>query len=381
MKKIFASLTALACAATIFTGCGKVDDDDDKKDSGKKGSSKSSSDELEDVLNNMLDAAKDQDFKKLITYSLPDDLADSVFDLAADELNDLADGLGDEYTEGVADAELISVKKTEDIDENYILLIEKAFSVALTFTEYMKENDLTIEDMEDMDEEDLMKTPLGEIKDLFEDFDYNDYELDPYEAMISSGILDKIESKITITEGCMAEVTMKADGETESMELPFYYIEGEGWNSDMIFYPSMIGYVKKSKELSANTTAKTLHHAADSVLVDMDEEDLDVSGTFIISSDKSQNYNVSKDFDVDKFNEYLGYYFSAVEDVDYFIVISNGIAEYAACVYNDTTGIFPIETGVKVDDGNISTAPLTSDADRSLDGLYERAVNAIDEAS
>lgn len=376
MKKIFASLTALACAATIFTGCGKVDDEDDKKDSGKKGSSKSSSDELEDVVNDMIDAVKDKDFKTLIKYSLPDDLADSVFDLAGDELNGLADEFGDEYTEGTADAELVSIKKTEDIDENYMLLLEKAFSVALTFTEYMEENDLTIEDMEDMDDEDLMNTPLGNIAMLMETLDL---DLDSPESIVDSGILDKIDSKITITEGCMAEVTMKADGETETIEIPFYNIKGEGWNSDMIFYPAMIGYVKKSKAASANTTANTLSKAADSALVDMDEQGCDVSGNFIIHSDDSKNYNVSKDFDVDKFNEYMSYYFSTVEDVDYFIVITNGLAEYVACVYNDTTGIYPIETGVKVDDGNISTAPLTSDADRSLDGLYERAVKAIGE--
>lgn len=376
MKKIFASLTALACAATIFTGCGKVDDDD-KKDSGKKGSSKSTSDELEDVVNDMIDAIKDKDFKAVIKYSLPDDLADSVFDLAGDELNGLADEFADEYTEETADAELISLKKTEDIDEKYIQLLEKAFSVALTFTEYMEENDLTIEDMEDMDEEDLMNTPLGDIAKFAETLE----DIDSPEDLIDSGILDKIESKITITEGCMAEMTMKAGGETETIEIPFYYVKGEGWNTDMIFYPSMIGYVKKSKAASANTTAKTLYNATNTALTEMDEEGCDLSGNFIIHSDDSLNYNVSKDFDVDKFNEYMSYYFSAVEDVDYFIVISDGLAEYVACSSNDNTGIFPIETGVKVDDGNISTAPLTSDADRSLDGLYEMAVKAIDKAS
>lgn len=377
MKKIFASLTALACAATIFTGCGKVDDDDDKKDSGKKGSSSASSDELEDVVNDMIDAVKDKDFKAVIKYSLPDDLADSVFDLAGDELNGLADEFADEYTEETADAELISLKKTEDIDEKYIQLLEKAFSVALTFTEYMEENDLTIEDMEDMDEEDLMNTPLGDIAKFAETLD----DIDSPEDLIDSGILDKIESKITITQGCMAELTMKADGETETIEIPFYYVKGEGWNTDMIFYPAMIGYVKKSKELSANTNARSLQMAADAALTDMDEEGCDLSGNFIIHSDSSKNYNVSKDFDFDRFNECFSAYAYSADETDYFIVISDGLAEYVACSSNDNTGIFPIETGVKVDDGNISTAPLTSDADRSLDGLYERAVKAIDEAS
>lgn len=381
MKKIFASLTALACAATIFTGCGKTDDDDDKKDSGKKGESTVSSDDLEDVAKDIIYAVRDKDFKAVIKYGLPDDLADSVFDLAADQLNDLDDSLDDYINKSggddFSDVELISVEKTEDIDENYMLILEKVFSFAITFTEYMEENNLTYEDMEDMDEDELMKTPLGKFAKIAETVD-----IDSPEDLIESGILDKIDSKITITEGCMAEVTVKSNGETDSMELPFYYIKGEGWNSDMIFYPAMIGYVKKSKQASLNSSASSLNKAANSTLADMDENSLDVSGVFIISSDESLNYNVSKDFDLDAFNKGISEYFSYADKLDYFVFINNGVCEYAACENPDNEDFIGTYPGYSIpsefNGSYLETESFSSRDTHTLQELYDVSVSMID---
>ncbi len=375
MKKIIASLTAFVCAASVFTGCGKIDDKDDKKDSGKQ-SEQALENDLEDAVQNILDAVNEKDIKKIAYSFLPDDLSDSLFNIASDDINNLMDMKDIDLSDVANTGKLISVERTEDVDKNYLTMIEKAFSFAMTFAEYMEENDLSFEDFEEMDEEELLNSPLGDIKDIFEN---TDLDLGSPEEIVSSGILDKIESRYSITDGCMAEVTIEADGETESMELPFYKIKGEGWHCEMILYPAMIGYVKKSKQASANANAKSIQMSASSALADMEEEGCDISGTFIIGSDEGLSYNLSKDFDMETLNERMTDYFPDIEKLDYFLVIDNGMCIYAACTSHDITGTYPIETGVKADDGNISTAPLTSDADRSLEGLYERAVEAIDE--
>ena len=54
----------------------------------------------------------------------------------------------------------------------------------------------------------------------------------------------------------------------------------------------MLGYVKKSKDTAANSTARSLYNAANAALTEMDEEGSDLSGYFIICSDKLNFHNI-----------------------------------------------------------------------------------------
>lgn len=387
MKKIIASLTAFICAASVFTGCGKIDDKDDKKDSGKQ-SEQALENDLEDAIQNVLDAVNEKDIKKIAYSFLPDDLTDSLFNIAADDINDLMDMEDIDLSDAANTGKLISVERTEDIDKNYLTLLEKVFSFAKTFSEYMEKNDLSFEDFEDMDEEELLNSPLGDIKDIFED---TDLDLDSPEKIVSSGLLDKIESRYSITDGCMAKVTIEADGETGTIELPFYKIKGEGWHCEMILYPTMIGYVKRSKQTSLNVSAKSLHNAADTALIDMDEQGLDIDGTFIIGSDSNGglNHNVKSNFDMETFSESMNEYYSDTSDFDYFLVINKGICEYVVCGKTDDegygayVGTYPIKSVPESFDGSFFETKLatTDEEQLTFQELYDMAAELIDNPS
>lgn len=385
MKKIFAALTAFICAASVFTGCGKIDDKDDKKDSGKQ-SEQALENDLEDAIQNVLDAVNEKDIKKIAYSFLPDDLSDSLFNIAADDINDLMDMEDIDLSDAANTGKLISVERTEDIDKDYLTLIEKVFSFAKTFSEYMEKNALSFEDFEDMDEEELLNSPLGDIKDIFED---TDLDLSSPEKIVSSGLLDKIESRYSITDGCMAKVTIEADGETQTIELPFYKIKGEGWHCEMILYPTMIGYVAKSKQSSLNSSASSLNKAADVALTEMDEQGLDIDGTFIIGSDEKLNHNVSSDFDMETFSSAMDEYYSDYSELSYFLVVNDGVCEYAVCQRPDDEdfaeflGTYPIKSVPKDFDGSFfETKPATTDEEKlTFQELYDMAAKLIDNPS
>lgn len=56
-----------------------------------------------------------------------------------------------------------------------------------------------------------------------------------------------------------------------------------------ILVPSMLGYVKKSKIQGANSTASTLHKAADSAVTDLDEEDLFAGNLKVSNNDATSS--------------------------------------------------------------------------------------------
>lgn len=387
MKKIIASLTAFICAASVFTGCGKIDDKDDKKDSGKQ-SEQALENDLEDAMQNVLDAVNEKDIKKIAYSFLPDDLSDSLFNIAADDINNLMDMEDIDLSDAANTGKLISVERTEDIDKNYLTLIEKVFSFAKTFADYMEKNDLSFEDFEEMDEDELLNSPLGDIKDIFEDTDLN---LSSPEDIVSSGILDKIETRYSITDGCMAEVTIEADGETQTIELPFYKIKGEGWHCEMILYPAMIGYVKKSKQSAINSVANSMSKAANTALVEMDEQGLDIDGTFIIGSDSNGdlNHNANSNFDIETFSNVMKNYFSDISDLNYFLVINGGVCEYVVCEktndedFSKFVGTYPIKSVPKsFNESFFESKPATTDEEKlTFDELYDMTKEVLDNPS
>jgi|GEM_PF-2360878 hypothetical protein len=357
MKKLLAMLTAIASTATLFVGCGSTDDDSDEKEKSSGSSS------YEDVVEEMVNAINDKDINKIMELSMPDDVVDFIDNVLEMTGNDM----GEAFEEEFGKVKLISVERTGDIDEETLTTLEKVYSLVITVSEYMDEEGLDFEDLTEMDDEELEDSPFADLMDIDEDN------------------LDEIESKFTITDSCLAEISLEnAKGEEESMEIPLYKIKGEGWNVDMIMYPAMIGYVKKSKQASVNTTANTLRHAFDAAIADMETEGQDVSGTYIISSDESLNYNLSKNFDTDTLYEYVKEYFSDIDKVDYFVVISD-YCMYAACTNPDNeeyVGTHPSKSCPDHFEGDHEPYLETSSADASeytLDELYAMAVEAIDD--
>lgn len=393
MKKIFAALTAFICAASLFTGCGKTDDDDEKS-SGKK-SGKSTEDELEEVVQELIDAGKNMDIEKIAKLSLPDELADTLFSMAADEINELKKEAEDELTDNI-DGKLVSVKKIEDIDKSYLSLLEKGSSAVMIVADYMKENNIDIEDLQTMDESYLYNlitdgslegTPMGDLIGILDSIE----NYDSVEEFTASKELDKIESRFSITEGCFADVTIKSDGETETIKLPFYKIEGEGWNGEMILYPTMIGYVAKSKQSTINSVANSMSKAANTALTEMDEQGLDIDGTFIIGSDSNGglNHNVKSDFDMETFSSAMDEYYSDYSELSYFLVVNDGVCEYAVCQRPDDEdfaeflGTYPIKSVPKDFDGSFfETKPATTDEEKlTFQELYDMAAELIDNPS
>ena len=78
-----------------------------------------------------------------------------------------------------------------------------------------------------------------------------------------------------------------------------------------ILVPSMLGYVKKSKIQSANTTASSIYKALNSALTELDEEDAD------LPTDDSHSISSSgfSDFDADEFFDSVEQYFSDISKV------------------------------------------------------------------
>lgn len=355
MKKLLAILTAIASTAILFVGCGSTDDEE--KSSG--------SSDYKDAVKEMVDAINDKDMDKIMELSMPDKVCgfiDDMLEMSGEE-NDMSKALEEQFGK----VKLVSVERTEDMDQETLTALDKAYSLIITLSEYMDEKDLDFEDIMKMDDEELENSPLAD----FINFDEDN--------------LDKIESRLEITDSCFANVSLEnEEGEEQSVDVPLYNIKGEGWNVDMIMYPAMIGYVKKSKQASINATANTLRKAFDAAIVEMDEEGFDISGTYIISSDESLNYNLNKNFDTDTLYKYVKEFSSDVDEIDYFVVI-NDYCMYVACTKPDNeeyVGTYPLDSCPDYFEGDnspyLETSPI-DDSELSLDELYDMAVTAIDD--
>ena len=95
-----------------------------------------------------------------------------------------------------------------------------------------------------------------------------------------------------------------------------------------ILVPAMLGYTKKSKQSAMNSRANMIIRAANTAIIELDEDGAKVEGRYIISSDKSKNTAVP--FDINEFYELEAKYYDQIYEYDYFIVFNNGHAEYSA---------------------------------------------------
>ncbi|MBO7395324.1 MAG: hypothetical protein J6U16_04300 [Ruminococcus sp.] len=113
-----------------------------------------------------------------------------------------------------------------------------------------------------------------------------------------------------------------------------------------ILIPSMTGYVNKSKVSSANASANSISKAVNSALIEMDESNFNVGGSYyIICSDKENNYNVpTENFDEDELYKKIKNLYADSEKCEWFAVV-----EYGSCTYvaesetwkNEIVGTYP----------------------------------------
>lgn len=117
-----------------------------------------------------------------------------------------------------------------------------------------------------------------------------------------------------------------------------------------IFVPAFIGYNKKSKVTSANANASSVYKAANTALVEFDEEGYNIEGFYIISSDENNNWNVPNNkFDINEFYNKLDKYYYDSDNYEWFVIIENGVATYAALSENWSTeivGTYPIRATI-----------------------------------
>lgn len=153
-----------------------------------------------------------------------------------------------------------------------------------------------------------------------------------------------------------------------------------------ILVPSMIGYTKKSKTAAINSKASTLCKSYNAALAEMDEQDYNTNGYFIISSEKKGNlifeipdeYYELKSFDASVLESKSKVYRSEeLDEYEWFVVIENGMCKYAACSdkwHSNYTGSYP--------PGSVNYGPTfynngTSDKNADLQDLYDYAYKEI----
>ncbi len=138
-----------------------------------------------------------------------------------------------------------------------------------------------------------------------------------------------------------------------------------------ILVPSMLGYVKKSKIQSANTTASSVYKALNSALTELDEEDADLpaDGEHTINKDGFSDDEDASSFDADEFFASVEQYFSDIAKVkEGSCFLEDGMCVATAVSSGKYYGTYP--TGV-VTAKNWSTEDW--DLDSALDGAIEKA--------
>lgn len=161
--------------------------------------------------------------------------------------------------------------------------------------------------------------------------------------------MEELEEKYSDVENVPKEVEIEEayyvtfrDKESGNVaEYCVYKTDKEGWKIDY-FIKAMISYVSKSRQETANTEAKAIHHGAQAGFVDMLDKGFDSNKTFIVSSDDAWDVNVPDNFDKEMFMRYMNEYCDDAEKAEpYFFVIEDDEIIYAACTNKGRVGSYP----------------------------------------
>ncbi len=112
-----------------------------------------------------------------------------------------------------------------------------------------------------------------------------------------------------------------------------------------ILVPTMLGYVRKSKLSSANTTASSVYKAINSALTELDEEGIDVGGAYLLTYDASTKaWSSLGDDDKTKFGTKVNNFFADIDKVKQGVKAQmvGGACVAVACAQDSTyTGTYP----------------------------------------
>lgn len=300
----------------------------------------------EEAIEKLLECMNNKDVEGMIKLTIPDRYY-NVFELMA-EMNGVS---LDEYTNEMYDTSnesirLVEIISEEHLDDYYNEAINEMYGGFQAISDYIEEKGS-------------------------ENIDYDEFA----EAMSDIGDISEIKPYFEIGDGYIVNCKFESENEngekdTYEQELIMYYIDGEGWKTDL----SMMGYVKKSKQASVNSCASTIHKAASAAYIDLDEQGVELPETCVISSDKDKNYNVSDDF-ISQFEETLEPYFPSYKDYDYFIAVRDGMPVYAAAISPDDSkfvGSYPINQIYSADNEYIER-----DENMTYDEIYNTCLELI----
>lgn len=299
----------------------------------------------EDAINMLIDCMNNKDVEGLLKISFPDKYIDTIklfAELDGASLDELTTGF-EESGESLRLVEIVSAEPMLSEDMDMLTEMYGSFEIINQYIEQNGRDNIDEEKLEEfISESDMENMP------------------EPYFKVSDGQIVN-----------CMIEYKDE-NGETETSKSEFmmYYIDGEGWKTDM----SLMGYVKKSKQVSINTTAASIMKASNATLTDLDEQGVEIPENCVISSDSAKNYNVSDDF-TSQFEKELEVFFSDYKDYDYFVLIKGGVAVYVAASDLENpkyTGTYPAEK-VYSADGEYTE----KDENLTFDEIYQSCLDEI----
>ena len=395
MKKIISGIVTLTIIGSIMTACGKDDettketdtavtleaneeikvtdtkeastetneieiDFDESKtvsDTEKESENKSSENKSEMETNEKgfvktlyayFEALNESDYEKALKYFYPTEIVDGLIEVSEIQNTDLTALVASDIeakSYEITNIEIESEIFNDDLNELSDTM-NQMYYVVDTVKNYDK-------DIDSMSEEELT-----EIQNKIMNIEENE-----------------VEKKYTVTEGYDITVNYLVDGEPDEDYFYVFNVEGDGW----MLQNSMRKYIKNSRQSSANADSKTIIIAYNTTLTELDEMGANLSGTFILCSDESKNYNVPDDFSIDEINEIVGYYYTFEEDCKYFVIISNGVCHYCAVsAFEDTVGTYPVSAIPKsCNQGTLETEEVPDISDYTFDEIYETAKNIV----
>lgn len=108
-----------------------------------------------------------------------------------------------------------------------------------------------------------------------------------------------------------------------------------------ILVPAMLGYVRKSKITTANTTAKSIYNAYNTALVDFDTVDKTVTGTGVNGASSDLN-GATVAGGTDAFDQCVYGYFTDLAKVSkYAVTITNGACTACGVLSGNYPGAYP----------------------------------------
>lgn len=360
MKKLIASILALSVITAVFCSCGN-DEPSSSEEIILPNSEESSTvenvtekiteesseimetseskadtpaaaftnDDYKAILTEVYNAFESRDAERILQLSVPESTYNSMKSIGFNEI--ISDEL-DNFFDAETDIDSVEVLTVETAEPEELVSIEKTYSFFDSILGIMADAGVTyamLSGEENISEEKMQL--MEEITNKIDDIN-NAEDID-----------------ITVEFETYAYVTYSIGGEEVTM--PVFNTAGEELKIDSVISPSMIGYVRKSKQQAVNAISSTIYKAANSVIVDLDTEGIELNGLNVISSDSSKNVlNGISETELEELLENMKNYYDDLSEKDFFFVINNGMCEFTAVRENDKTGTYPINSIFTGDD-------------------------------